>query len=55
MVRIGTPPDIENYMMANDDEALILHQAGFMPRWRDEGCIYFAKTVELLEFLKGGE
>lgn len=55
MIRIGTPPDIENYIGVNDDLAKQLHLLGFYPRWRDGEFIYFVATTELRKYLGGEE
>ena len=43
MVIIGTPHDLENYFMADGDLAFQLHQKGFIPKYEDDGCLYFNK------------
>lgn len=51
MIKIGTPLDVENYIIANDEKALVLHSNGFIPQWKDDEFIYFLKTEDLMEFI----
>ena len=51
MIKIGTPLDVENYIIANDEETLVLHSNGFIPQWKDDKFIYFLKTEDLMEFI----
>jgi len=55
MIRIGTPPDIENYIGVDDETATKLHLDGFLPRWKDGKYIYFLATKELIKYMEGGE
>lgn len=53
MVRVGTPPDVENYIAVEDDNTAIeLHLIGFEPLWRDDNYIYFKATEELFNILQ---
>lgn len=52
MIKIGSPPDVENYVIATDEEAVLLHSNGFVPQWKDDNFIYFLKTDELINFIE---
>jgi len=54
MIIRGKPKDIENYVMVNGEETQILHKNGFFPKYINSNDIYYFKTKELLEFMKGG-
>lgn len=53
MLRIGTPPDVENYIAVVDEVASQLHLLGFYPRWRDGEFVYFLYAEELANFIGG--
>lgn len=52
MIIRGVPHDIENYYMADDDVAFVLHQQGFQPKYIDNEAVYFKKTNKLFKVLK---
>lgn len=53
MVRLGTPDNIKDFYMTDDSELIFrLHQAGFLPMWKDEECIYIKKSNKLMKYLK---
>lgn len=52
MVIIGTPHDLENYFMADGELAFQLHQKGFIPKYKDEGCLYFKLNNKLKKYLE---
>ena len=53
MLRIGTPDNVEAFFYTDDPDLIFhLHQAGFIPMWRDEEIIYFKKTNKLIKLLK---
>ena len=52
MIIIGTPNDLENYFMADGDLAFQLHQKGFIPKYEDEGCLYFKLNNKLKKYLE---
>lgn len=53
MVIIGTPKtnEMNQYFMADGLLAFRLHQAGFIPKYNDEGCLYFKINKKLEKFL----
>lgn len=52
MVILGSPADVENYYMADEDTAFALHQKGFTPVYKDFDAVYFKKNKKLLKALK---
>lgn len=53
MIRLGTPAQIEKYFVCDDSELIFkLHQAGFIPEWKDEDCVFIKKTNKLNKYLK---
>lgn len=52
MVILGSPADVENYYMADEDTAFVLHQKGFNPVYKDFDAVYFKKNKKLLKALK---
>lgn len=52
MVILGSPADVENYYMADEETAFTLHQKGFQPIYRDYDAVYFKKNKKLLKALK---
>lgn len=52
MVILDCPHDIENYIMADGELAIRLHQAGFIPKYKDEDVVYFKKNTKIEKFLK---
>lgn len=52
MVIRGTPKDIKNYYLADDDVAFILHQKGFQPKYIDGDATYFKLNNKLIKTLK---
>lgn len=51
MIILGTPRNIEDYYIADGKIAFDLHQAGFIPRYEDDGALFFKKNNKLLKFL----
>lgn len=52
MVIRDTPHDIENYYLADDEVAFILHQKGFQPKYIDGDATYFKLNNKLIKTLK---
>lgn len=52
MIILGTPRDIEEYFMADGDLAFQLHQKGFIPKYEDDGCLYFKLNNKLKKYLE---
>lgn len=53
MVIIGMPYDRKNYFMADGELAFMLEQAGYLPKYLDEGYVkYFKLNNKLKKFLK---
>lgn len=52
MIILGSPADVENYYMADEDTAFVLHQKGFNPVYKDFDAVYFKKNKKLLKALK---
>lgn len=52
MVIRGTPKNIEDYYMADNEVAFILHQKGFQPKYIDEDATYFKLNNKLIKTLK---
>lgn len=52
MIICGTPHDLENYFMADGELAFQLHQKGFIPKYKDEGCLYFKLNTKLKKYLE---
>ena len=53
MIILGTPrqEDVDKYFMADGDLAFKLHQAGFIPKYQDEDCLYFKLNNKLVKYL----
>nr|DAH60780.1 MAG TPA: Putative stress-responsive nuclear envelope protein [Caudoviricetes sp.] len=52
MVIIGTPSKPQDYFMADGDLAFRIHQAGFPPRYSDDGVLYFRLNAKLRKWLE---
>lgn len=52
MIIRDTPSDLENFVMADGELAMVLQQKGFAPLYMDCDVLYFRKTNKLLKFLK---
>lgn len=52
MIILGTPDNINEYFMADGDLAFELHQKGFIPKYKDEGCLYFKLNNKLKKYLQ---
>ena len=53
MVRLGTPDNIQDFFMTDDNEVIFrLHQAGHQPVWKDYDCVFFKKSNKLIKLLK---
>lgn len=52
MIILGTPRNIEEYFMADGDLAFQLHQKGFIPKYEDDGCLYFKLNNKLKKYLE---
>lgn len=51
MIILGVPKNIEEYYIADGEIAFVLHQAGFIPRYKDNDALFFKKNNKLLKFL----
>lgn len=53
MVVLGTPRvnELEQYYMADGNLAFKLHQAGFIPKYKDDDCLYFKRNAKLTKWL----
>ena len=51
MCKFGTPDDLEEYIIADRDLAIILAKNGFQVEYRDYGSSYFKKTDKLINFI----
>lgn len=47
MIRLGTPKDLENYVIMTYDIASKIQEDSIFPIWRDKKYMYFEKTEEL--------
>ena len=45
------PKNVEDYFMADGDIAFKLHQAGFIPIYKDSDVLYFRKNHKLIKYL----
>lgn len=53
MVRLGTPDNIQDFFMTDDNELIFhLHQAGYQPAWKDYETVFFKKSNKLIKLLK---
>lgn len=52
MLILGTPKNISDYYMAEDDISFILQQKGFHPMYQDEDIYYFKLNNKLVKALK---
>lgn len=53
MIKLGTPENPQDFFMTDDSELIFrIHQAGFIPLWKDEECIFFKKSNKLIKLLK---
>lgn len=53
MIRLGTPSQIDKYIILDDDEAFMAHQSGFPPEWKSEdGALWFKKTNKFVKWLE---
>lgn len=52
MVRIGTPKDLENYVIFTYDIASKIQEDSIFPIWRDDEYMYFEKTEEFFDYLR---
>ena len=51
MIILGTPRNIEDYYIADGEITFMLHQAGFIPRYEDDGALFYKKNNKLLKFI----
>lgn len=51
MCKIGTPTNIEDFIIADRNLAVKLSANGFNVEYRDKGSMYFRKTDKLIMFL----
>ena len=50
MIRLGTPSDTSKYVCLDGQYALMAHQAGNCPEWKDDdGSLWFKRTKKLLK------
>ena len=52
MVIIGTPSNPQDYFMADGDVDFRIHQAGYPPRYSDDGVLYFRLNAKLRKWLE---
>lgn len=52
MMILGCPSNVEDYFMADGVLAWKLHQAGFVPKYKDEDAVYFKKNAKLIKLLQ---
>jgi hypothetical protein len=52
MVRIGTPKDIEKYIVFNYDISSKIQEDSIFPIWRDDEFMYFEKTEEFFDYIR---
>ena len=53
MVIIGKPNTsaLNDYIIVDSDLAFELHKAGFIPKYSDNGCLYFKNSKKLQKYL----
>lgn len=51
MCKIGTPANIEDFIIADRNLAVKLSANGFNVEYKDKGSMYFRKTDKLIMFL----
>ena len=51
MCKIGTPTNIEDFIIADRNLAVKLSANGFNVEYKDKGSMYFRKTDRLIIFL----
>ena len=51
MCKIGTPTNIEDFIIADRNLAVKLSANGFNVEYKDKGSMYFRKTDRLIMFL----
>ena len=51
MCKIGTPTNIEDFIIADRNLAVKLSANGFIVEYKDKGSMYFRKTDKLIMFL----
>lgn len=51
MCKIGTPTNIEDFIIADRNLAVKLSANGFNVEYKDKGSMYFRKTDKLIMFL----
>lgn len=51
MCKIGTPTNMEDFIIADRNLAVKLSANGFNVEYKDKGSIYFRKTDKLIMFL----
>lgn len=52
MVRLGTPTDLDNYIIMTYDIASKIQEDSIFPIWRDDEYMYFEKTEEFFDYLE---
>ena len=52
MVRLGTPTDLENYIIFDYETASIIQEDSIFPIWRDAEFMYFEKTEDFVDYLE---
>lgn len=51
---LGSPRDPTNYIKVIDESMIeFLHASGFIPLYRDSMGVYFKRTIELLNYMRG--
>jgi len=53
MIILGTPKasELNDYIIVDGSLAFKLHQAGFIPKYSDDGCLYFKVNKKLKKYL----
>ena len=52
MVRLGTPKNIEDYVMVDYDVGSLIQIGSIFPIWRDDEFMYFEKTEEFYNYVR---
>ena len=53
MIILGKPNanDLNEYIIVDSDLAFVLHKAGFIPKYSNNGCLYFKISKKLQKYL----
>lgn len=55
MIIRQTPKNPQDFIIVDDKQGEILQKNNFHPLYMDMKNLYFEKTKEILDFMKGGE